>query len=393
MTELLRVLDVRDEPAVDPAALAASVQRFREAGGDVLYLGVSDPRFVALQEQASETVWAAAEGAEGTVSPGVDSLWRAMNPPPSEDKQLVAVAVLDGAPVAAAAIKETDARYELGTLGAVPGADDALVAAVVEGAYSRAYEGKPVTMFLPDDEARSAQLAAVGLQVTGVRPLDDESRVEVRLPDPWRRAVVMADVENGWASARSLDLISDALTRFQEDNGAVRRLDHTVEADRRLADETVREVQADNLVEQSEVPVPPVNGSRATIVARSDTHGPAYITFDETPSGGIEVVDVAAKGYDYTAREAARYWFCDQLARREQEPVLLERVNDIERSRGTWRAAESKRLVAGMRNRLGERASELLRPAAAAPRVEPAARDDQSAHRRPDPRRRGSMER
>ncbi|NIK56263.1 hypothetical protein [Kribbella shirazensis] len=395
MTELLGVLDARDEPAVDPAALAASVQRFREAGGDVLYLRPSDPRFVALQERASETVWAAAGTAEGTVPAGVDGLWRAMNPPSSEG-QLVAVAVRDGAPVAAVAIKETAGRYELGTLGAVPGADDALVAAVVEGAYSRAYKSKPVTMFLPDSEARSEQIAAVGLQVTDVRPLDDESRVEVRLPDAWRHATVMADAENGWTSARSLDLISDSLTRFQEDNGSVRRLDHAVEADRQLAEETVREVQADNPVAQSELAVPPAHGNRVTLVARSDQHGPAYITFDETPAGGIEVVDVAAKGYDYTAREATRYWFCDQTARREQEPVLHERVNDIERSRGTWRAAQSKHLAAGMRNRLGDRASELLRPAAAPAAEAPTAgREDQgqSAQRRPDLRRRGSMER
>ncbi|GAA3141288.1 hypothetical protein JOF29_000533 [Kribbella aluminosa] len=398
MTDLLRALDAQGEPAGDPEVLAAAVQRFREAGGDVLFLRPSEPTFVALQEQASETVWAAAEHAEGAVHPGVDGLWRAMNPPSSEGGQMVAVAVLDGSPVAAAAIKQTDARHELGALGAVPGADDALVAAVVQGAYSRAYNTQPLTMFLPDDEARSEQIAAVGLQVTEVRPLDDPSRVEVRLPDAWRQAVVTADAETGWTTARSLDLISDSLTRFQKDNGSVLRLDHAVAADRQLAAETVRDVQADNPVGQSELPVPPVNGNRVTVVARSDEHGPAYITFDETPAGEIEVVDVAAKGNDYIAREASRYWFCEQAARRDQEPALHERISDIERSRGTWRAAESKYLAAGMRNRLGDRAAELLRPApelvpAAEPQAPGTADQGQSSPRRPDVRRRGSMER
>jgi hypothetical protein len=398
MRELLRVLDAPGDQAVDPTALAGSVQRFRESGGDVFFLRTSDPRFVALQEQASETVWAAAGGAEGAVPPGVDGLWRAMNPPSTADGQMVAVAVLDGAPVAAAAIKDTGSRYELGALGAVPGADDALVAAVVEGAYGRAYNTKPFTAFLPDSEAESEQIAAVGLQVTGVRPLDDASRVEVRLPDDRRQAVVTADAQTGWTTARSLDLMADSLTRFQDDNGSVLRLDHAVAADRLVADEIVRDVQTDNKAGRSALPVPPVNGNRTTVVARSDEHGPAYITFDETPAGEIEVVDVAAKGYDYTAREATRYWFCDQIAQRAQEPVLNERVNDIERSRGTWQTAKSKHLADGMRNRLGDRASDLLRTApGAAPAAEPRTpgRGDQGqSPRRPDARGgRGHLER
>ncbi|MFF0339959.1 hypothetical protein [Kribbella sp. NPDC004875] len=361
LAEVLKVLDTPTVPSADPAALAAGVQRFREAGGDVLLLGSSDPRLADLRERASDEVWAAAGDADGSVQPGVDGMWRALNS--EESHQLVAVAVLDGAPVAAASVRNVGPRWELGTFGAVPGADDALTAAVVDGVYERSYRQTPVTMFLTDAEAASEQLPALGLQVTDVRPLDDETRVQVFLPDATRVAIVSAEAKSGWPTARGLDQVSQLLTDFREANGSVRRLDHAVDADRELATEIVRDVQSDNKVKQSEIPVPPVNGNRVTVAAQSDEHGPAYITFDETPDGGIEVVDVAAKGYDYTAREATRYWFCDQTTQRGQEPVLHERMNDIERARGTWETAPSRYFVTGMQNRLGDRAAALVTPA------------------------------
>ncbi|GAA1595142.1 hypothetical protein GCM10009804_59730 [Kribbella hippodromi] len=416
MTELLTALDVPALSPLDPTELAASVQRFREAGGDVLYLSPSDPRFVALQEQASETLWAAAASPDGTVPPGADSLWRVLNPPApdheinrhGDDDRRVAVALVDGMPVAAAAIRDTGYRYELGTLAAAPGAEDALAAAVVEGVHQRAYSQAPLVMFRPEAEARSEQLAAYGLEVTGVRALDDDSRVEVRLPDTVRNSIVDADRATGWANSRLLDLAAMGIEDFRKANehGTVRRLDHSVEAERVAAEEVVSAVLANPGTRPSELPIPPVNGNRVTVVAQSENHGPAYITFDETPAGGFEVVDVNAKRLDYAARDVARYWLSDRLAESGQDAVLHERIGENERRRGTWGAGESRYFVTGMRNRLGDRPAELLHqapestPAAEAPGERKAPGEGKApgqgeAPRRPGPdgRRKGPMER
>jgi hypothetical protein len=245
---------------------------------------------------------------------------------------------------------------------------------------------------------RPEELAALGLQVTGAKALDDESRFEVRLPEAWRQAVVEAQERGGWLSARRLDQVAGELTDFQNANGAVLRLDHGNAADRQMAEETVRSVLEDTPVRQSELPVPPANGNRVTVVARSDEHGPAYITFDETPDGGLAVVDVAAKGFDMTAREAARHWLCEQLAQRGSDPVLHERIPEVERQRGTWSAEQSRHQVVAMRNRLGDRPSELLQsPGPAAEPPSSGQQDQAQASRRhsarPDRGRSGPMER
>ncbi|MEU4190748.1 hypothetical protein AB0E69_02525 [Kribbella sp. NPDC026611] len=397
---LLGVLDgVPGEPPVGADALAASMQRFREAGGDVLFLKPSEPAFMAMQEQVSETLWVAAVSADGAVHRGTSDMWRALNSKTSdrEGEQMVAVAVLDGAPVAAVGVNVATGATELGTFGAVPEADDALVAAVVEATYRRTSLLQPVTMFAREGEVRPEQLAAVGLQVTGARALDDDRRFEVRLPEVWRQAVIAAEERTGWPGGRRLDQIAEVLTDFQDANGAVVRLDHADAADRELAEETVRAVLDKNPVRQPEEPVPPVNGNRVTIVAQSDAHGPAYLTFDETPAGQLEVVDVATTGYDFTAREATRYWFCEQLAARGQDAVLNERLTKVERLRGTWTADQSRYHLTGMRNRLGDRPTELLHPPAMEP-PEPGDAADQGPAPRPrsagqDNRRRGPMER
>jgi hypothetical protein len=178
------------------------------------------------------------------------------------------------------------------------------------------------------------------------------------------------------------------------------RLDHAVDAERLLAEETVREVMSDYPGKAPELPVPPVNGNRVTVMARSDEYGPAYITFDGTPAGDLEVVDVAAKGYDLTAREAVRYWFCDRLAEHGREPVLNERITDNEQARGTWQPDQSRHLVLAMRNRLGDRPAELGRSVPKSASAEPRGpgRDDQGQAPRhrgggPGNRRSGPVER
>ncbi|MDX3001003.1 hypothetical protein PWY87_04930 [Kribbella solani] len=373
MTELLGALDTPGVVAVDPAELAAAVQRFRESGGDVLYLSASDPRFVALQEKVSDQL-AAAMDSDGRVPPDVESLWQAIVPPAAEagvssaaaDHRRVAFAVRDGVPVAAVGITQTIARFELGKLGAVSGADDALIAAVVEGAHRRVQASQPLVMFRTVAEVESARLAAFGLETTGVRALDDDNYVEVRLPRAVRDAVVDADLASGWVSSTWIDVVATGLDEFRHDNGEVLRLDHSVEADRVLAEEAVREVLAKPVTAPSELPVPPVNGNRVTLLARSEPQGPrAYLTFDETPAGGIEVVDVNTKRPDYAGQSAVRYCFADHLANSGQRPVLHERIPEVERlgHRGTWGPEEGRYLVAAIYNRLGDAPAQLLRPA------------------------------
>ncbi|GAA1595131.1 hypothetical protein GCM10009804_59720 [Kribbella hippodromi] len=387
MSGLIAALDNRPgEPTVHPTAnpaapavLAATVQRFREAGGDVLFVDRSNPAFVALREQAADRL-AAAMGPDGTVPLDVDSLWRVFNPPVAEPgrtdsgRREVAVAVVDGQPVAAVAVTSTGSRYELGALGAVDGADDALVAALVDGVYPRVRDTAPLTMFRADEEANSEQLAALGLEVTGVRPLDDDSRVEVRLPKDTPQAIHDAS-SAGWTSSRWLDYEAEGLLQFQQRKGTVRRFDHSVAAERQQAEEAIRAVQDKPRREPPATPVPPVNGSRVTLVARFDRDS-AYITFDERPGGEIEVVDVANTATDYAALEAVRHGFCDHLAERGQDAVLHERISDFERERGVWGAAESRYFVTGIRNRLGPEAAESLLPA---PEPPPAPEPTQTA--------------
>lgn len=143
--------------------------------------------------------------------------------------------------------------------------------------------GQPLVMFRTVAEVESARLAAFGLETTGVRALDDDNYVEVRLPRAVRDAVVDADLASGWVSSTWIDAVATGLDEFQHDNGEVLRLDHSVEADRVLAEEAVREVLAKPVTAPSELPVPPANGNRVTLLARSEPQGPrAYLTFDET---------------------------------------------------------------------------------------------------------------
>ncbi|GAA2798010.1 hypothetical protein [Kribbella solani] len=371
LSGVIKSLDeVPGEPVVDPSAVAAAVQRSREAGGDVLVLGRSDPAFVTLQEQAADQM-AAAMGPDGTVPPDVDGLWQVFSPPVAEPgravsgEQQVAVAVVDGRPVAAAAVTNTGSRYELGAVGAVSGADDALLAAIVDGVYPRDGDIKPLTMFRAEEETRG--LAAFGLEVTGVRPVDGDG-VEVRLPEFTRQAVLAADRWSGWMNGRDLDRSARKLGEFQQDNGSVVRLDHAVASQRQPAEEAVRAL-ADRARPASEPPprpvpsLPPVNGNRFTLLARSD-QDLAYITFDESADGEIEVVDVAAASRrDGGSQTAARYGLCTYLAERGKDAMPHHRISAGVVSEGVWDAAESRYFVTGMHNRRGDQTAELLRPA------------------------------
>ncbi|MBB5982695.1 hypothetical protein [Kribbella solani] len=365
MHKRIATLDATGVPSVDPDALADRVQRFREAGGDVLFLNRSDPAFEALQDKVADRMAAAMDPA-GAVPADVDNLWRVFTPPgaepgrPNSGDQYVAVALVDSLPVAAAAARMTNYRCELGALGAVSGADDALVAAVVDGVYEPLTKTRPLTMFVHDAEVPE-QLEALGLQVTGVRPLDDESRVEFRLPETTRAAIEIAG-RSGWPPASVLDDRAEQLLVFQRMNGSMQWLDHGVAAQRQVAEKAGRDAQDDpGLGPRPESPVPPVHGNRFTVLAQSG-NGSAYVTFDETPGGEIEVVDVAIPSLEDAGGTAARYAFCDYLAKREQDAVLHARIPAAARAAGTWDEARSRYFVIGMANRLGDRATEMVRP-------------------------------
>ncbi|MDX2968692.1 hypothetical protein [Kribbella solani] len=354
-------------PAVDPAVLAARVQAFRVAGGDVLVFGRSDPAFAEWQGKAADRM-AAAMGPDGTVPPDVDGLWRVFNPPAVESggaafgEPRVAIAVVDGVPVAAAAVNGIGSRLELGVLGAVSGADDGLVAAVVDGVYPMALKSRePLTMLRGDEEA--ARLASFGLEVTGVHPVDDQRLVQVQLSKDAQRAISVAVGETGWARASQLNFEARALGAFQEQkHGSVRRLDHGVAAERAAAEEAIRTVQDRPDMPQPDSPVPPVNGERFTVLAQCDESS-AYISFDETPDGRIEVVDVAASSFDDAALSAARHAFCNQLAERGQDAALHSRITGGERDRNIWDKRQGQYYVTGVRNRLGAELAESLLPA------------------------------
>ncbi|MDX2968687.1 hypothetical protein [Kribbella solani] len=386
MTEILGALDrpgtSTADPA-DPATLAASVQRFRQAGGHVLYLEASDPRLAELRKKVAKP-----PAVYGTALSDAGSLSRVLHPTvhddgvwmPANDTRRVAVAVVDGVPVAAAAVRETDHRIELGMLAPAPETADALNAAIVEGVYARVEDQKPLVMFRPDVEARSGQLEAYGLNVTGMRAYDDHRRVEVRLPLGVRDALRRADRAAGWVDAQSLDHTAEQLTRFQDAGGSVRRLDHSVEAERVEAERVVAEDVVRGVPGNLD-PVPPVNGRRVTVVAQSERHGPAYVTFDETPGNGIEVVQMNAR-QDDGAGQAARYWFAGHLAETGQAAVPQKQISMFDRMEGIWGPDESRYFLTGVEYRLGDRAADLL---PSAPESEPsrdsaqAARTDQAA--------------
>ncbi|MDX3001006.1 hypothetical protein PWY87_04945 [Kribbella solani] len=366
MARQIAALDVAGVPAVDPDALAARVQRFREAGGDVLFLDRFDPAFEDWRQKATDRL-AAAMDPEGSVPPDVESLWRVFNPPiaepgrPSVDTQWVTVAVVDGVPVAAAGVWADGHRYELRDLGVVDGADDALVAAVVDGVYAQGSKTEPLTMFVTDAEANSEQLAELGLKATAVRPLDDVDRVEIRLSEPTRSAIRAAVDAAGWWPAVELDFKAEDLSNFEQKNGTVWWLDHGITAERHAAEEFIQAVQEHPDRTQPELPVPPVNGDRFTVLARSGNDS-AYVTFDETPGGEIEVVDIAAGPFGQSALDAVQFGLSGELAARGQDAVLHERITSDDRERGIWDAARSRYLVTGMENRLGDLATGMLRP-------------------------------
>ncbi|MDX3001005.1 hypothetical protein PWY87_04940 [Kribbella solani] len=371
MTELVNAhFYLPEESAVDPDALAAQLQRFHEAGGDVLYLSRSDPNFSALRAKVADRM-VAAIGSDGSIPPDLESLWRVFNSPVTESgqpvsglpdsvRERVAVAVKDGIPVAAAAVRATGFRCEIKAFGAVSGADDGLVAAVVDGVYPR-FGAVPLVMFWPDDEARPEQLAALGLEKTGIHALDDDGRVEIRLSDA-TRASIDTIRSGGWMSSRQLEVTAINLEMFQEQAGAVRRLNHADAGQRQAAEDIIRATRDMPDWDLPESPLPPVNGNRVTLVAQG-AMGAAYLTFDETPDGQVEVVDIAAHTYASHARHVLRHGFCAYLAEQGTDAVLHERITGKERDGGIWGAAESRYVVTGMRNRLGAEAVESLLPA------------------------------